>query len=629
MGLTFQRVYTSATTSLQEQYIRELNLLARSIDNEFISLARIAEDTAIFLSVKPGLEEAELYDLLRRNTNRSPLIYGSAIAFEPFAFNREKRLFAPYVYDVDLKAIDIGAVSYDYTSGEWEWYAAVEATHEAKWTEPYFDTGAGNIAMTTYSAPVMRGESFTGVTTVDLRLDSLSMEIAAQLNNQKFMIMSPNGRFVSHYQPEMALNATLQELVADQNNPQFSLVADKILNGDTDVDIVENMVLYDEVIAGNTWIFYTPIPSTGWYLATLVSEVDVTGPLRQQFETALLGLSLTIALIFVLVWFIASRLTNPIKTLEAAVSDVARGKLDTHIENIRSLDELGRLSIGFNRMLKNLKKQISIQSQQEAAQKLLEREWQMARETQRSLLPTEFPPFPNHQEFELHAINQAANHVAGDFFDFFFINPKTLIFIIADVSGKGMSAALVMAVTRTIVRDLAQSGKSPADILRETNERLRESQKGAAFVTIFLGSYNIHTGKIQYANGGHLPPFLLSKTGAATTVGEATGTIVGMLENQDYRNAELRLQPGETLLLYTDGFPEARTSSGEFYGAARIKAFLQRQASSSVNVLCESAIREISAFQDDNLSDDITILALRRITGDKPGLFSEILKPKV
>lgn len=628
MGLTFQRVYTSATTSLQTQYIRELNLLAHGIDNEFISLARIAEDTAIFLSIRPDLTETELYDLLRRNANRSPLIYGAAIAFEPFTFSRDRRLFAPYVYDVDLKAIDIGAVSYDYTSGEWEWYAAVEATHEAQWTEPYFDTGAGNIAMTTYSAPIMRGNTFAGVTTVDLRLDNLAMEIAAQLNNQKFMIMSPNGRFVSHYRPDLALNATLQELVADQGNQQFAPVADKILDGATGLDIIENLVLYDEVIAGNSWIFYTPIPSAGWYLATLVSEMDVTQPLRDQFRTALLGLSLTIILIFVLVWFIASRLTSPIKKLEAAVSDVARGKLDTHIENIRSLDELGRLSIGFNRMLKNLKKQISMQSQQEAAQKLLEREWQMARETQRSLLPTEFPPFPQHDEFELHAINHAANHVAGDFFDFFFINPKTLIFIIADVSGKGMSAALVMAVTRTIVRDLAQSGKSPADILRETNERLRESQKGAAFVTIFLGSYNIHTGKIQYANGGHLPPFLISKTGSATTVGEATGTIVGMLENQEYRNAELRLQQGETLLLYTDGFPEARTSSGEFYGTARIKGFLQRHASSNVQEMCEGAIQEINTFQDENLADDITILALRRLTADKPGLLSEILKPR-
>src|SRR5690606_21857259 len=178
-------------------------------------------------------------------------------------------------------------------------------------------------------------------------------------------------------------------------------------------------------------------------------------------------------------------------------------------------------SIGFNRMLKNLRKQIELQSQQEANQRQLEREWQKARETQRSLLPTTFPPFPDRKEFDLHAVNLAAHHVAGDYFDFFMINPKTLVIVIADVSGKGMSAALVMAVTRTIVRSLAQTGKSPAEILRETNEQLRESQRGAAFVTLFLGSYNIASGRMTYANGGHTPPLLLSRGGMVSTVGEA------------------------------------------------------------------------------------------------------------
>src|SRR5690606_6935974 len=168
-------------------------------------------------------------------------------------------------------------------------------------------------------------------------------------------------------------------------------------------------------------------------------------------------------------------------------------------------------------------------------------------------------------------------HVAGDFFDFFFVGPKTLVFVIADVSGKGMSAALVMAVCRTIVRDLAQSGKSPADILRETNERLRDNQKGAAFVTIFLGSYNVTTGRLVYANGGHVPPFLIGKSGTVTHVGEATGTIVGMLEQQEYRSAELRLQPGETLLLYTDGFPVARSKSRDVVGPTSLRTCLVQE----------------------------------------------------
>jgi sigma-B regulation protein RsbU (phosphoserine phosphatase) len=621
MGVTLQRLYGSAISTLQQQYLREVNLLARGIDNELRGLARIADDTAAFMAVSVDLEEPELYDLLSRNISRNPLLYGAAIAFEPHAFDSELRLFAPYVYGADLTRIDIGAQSYDYLEPAWEWYAAVKDSGAARWSEPYFDAGAGNTAMTTYSAPLQRGADFIGVTTVDLRLAQLSEKIAAQMDGARFMMMSPSGRFISHHNPERVLNAGLQDLAAPQTSAAWPALQDSILAGGNGLGIVTNLVFDAQVLPGDTWIFYTPIASTGWNLAILKSAGELTGPLREQIGIMLLGLTLTIVLIFILVWVISSRLTRPIKLLEAAVSDVARGKLDTHIENIRSLDELGRLSIGFNRMLKNLKKQIDIQSQQATAQKLVEREWQMARETQRSLLPTEFPPFPDRREFDLYAVNQPANHVAGDFFDFFLINPKTLIFIIADVSGKGMSAALVMAVTRTIVRDLAQSGKSPADILFETNERLRESQKGAAFVTIFLGCYNIGSGRIIYANGGHMPPFLIGKNGTVSSVGEATGTIVGMLENQEYRNAELRLQPGETLMLYTDGFSEARSRAGEFYGSARIKTFLQNHAQSSTSILCESAIREISTFQNQHLADDITLLALRRNTGTLGSFF--------
>jgi sigma-B regulation protein RsbU (phosphoserine phosphatase) len=121
-----------------------------------------------------------------------------------------------------------------------------------------------------------------------------------------------------------------------------------------------------------------------------------------------------------------------------------------------------------------------------------------------------------------------------------------------------------------------------------------------------------------------VPPFLISKGGVLSSVGEATGTIVGMLEHQEYHNAELRLQPGETLLLYTDGFPEARSKTGEFFGPARMRTFLEKHTKSSPQVLCEAALREINAFQNQNLADDITLLALRRTVSPLGGLLLKI-----
>lgn len=630
MGFTLSRIYQYASASIRDQELAELGLYSQRIAAEFDSLAQIALTTANVLSQDQGSGEEDYYGLLYDSVADNPLVYGAAIAFEPFAYHDDIRLFSPYVFGEasDLTAIDIGADSYDYADGSWEWYSGVSEAGHALWTEPYFDEGAGNVLMTTFSAPFYRDGLFAGVTTVDVRLDALHEDAALQFEGENFMILSQSGRFISHYNRDIELNTSLRDQASLQNNPAYSEAVNHILSGGRGVDSVNNLYLNGELVKGESLVFYTPVDSTGWTLTSILPSAEMTRELRQQIQLGIYGLALMVILIIILTLYVSSRLSRPIKRLSLAVSDVARGKLDTSIEKIQSMDELGKLSVGFNRMLKNLKKQVELQGQQTAARQLMEKELQMARETQQSLLPTTFPPFPERKEFELHAVSKAAQHVAGDFFDFFLINPKQLVFVIADVSGKGMAAALVMAVTRTIVRNLAQSGKTPAAILSETNELLRESHSGSAFVTIFLGIYNTTNGRIIYANGGHSPPLCISKNGRVSPVGAATGTIVGMLENQEYSNAELRLQPGETLLLFTDGLPEARSPSGEFYGEGRIRSFMEEHSQESPAELCNRLEKEICKFQKMNLADDLTILALKRATSRMDRFISGLIKTR-
>ena len=630
MGFTLTRIFEFASVSIREQELGELNLYAQGIGAEFEGLSQIATTTANILSLDDDVTGEELYDILASNVENNPLVYGAAVAWEPFAWNDDTRLFSPYVFEDgdSLSAIDIGAESYDYTDGNWEWYSGVLEQGQAIWTEPYFDEGAGNVLMTTFSAPIFRDGAFAGVTTVDVRLDALNEDAALQFSDENFMILSQSGHFITHYNPDLVMNSTIQDQVAMQNNPEFSTAVERMLAGEFGVSEVNDMFLNGGMVEGESWLFYTPVNATGWILSSTLPRSQLTSELWSLMSMAIYGLALMIVLIIALTLYVSSRLSRPIKTLSAAVSDVARGKLDTSIEKIYSMDELGRLSVGFNRMLKNLKKQVEIQSQQTAARQMVEKELQVARETQQALLPSEFPPFPERREFQLHAVSKAARHVAGDFFDFFLINPRTLVFVIADVSGKGMSAALVMAVTRTIVRNLAESGKTPARILAETNELLRESHGGSAFVTIFLGIYNTNSGRIMYANGGHSPPLLVDRHGNARSVGEATGTIVGMLENQEYANAEMRLLPGETLLLFTDGITEARSPGGEFYGEGRIRAFLEANHGKSAEALCDTLEKEICDFQKMNLADDLTILALRRIGSRMTRVLEDLFKGK-
>jgi len=630
MGFTLSRINTFAILNIQENELGQLDLYANQIAAEFDGLGQIATTTANILSLVEEISEEEIYNLLVRNVSDNPLVYGAAIAFEPFAFHEDKRLFSPYVHESadNLEAIDIGEDSYDYTDGNWEWYSAVRESGRAIWTEPYFDEGAGDVLMTTFSAPFFRDGNFAGVATLDIRLDTLSELTAREFGDKNFIILSQSGRFISHYNSSMVMNSTIQDQVVLQNNASYSIAVDNILAGESSLNIVNDLFLNGQIVKGESWIYSTPVSSSGWTLIATTPRKESTKELWSLMSMGIYGLFLMITLIIALTLYVSSRMTRPIKQLADAVSSVARGKLDTTIEKIYSMDELGKLSVGFNRMLKNLNKQVELQSQQTAARQVVEKELQMARETQQALLPSTFPPFPQRQEFQLHAVSKAARHVAGDFFDFFLINPKTLVFVIADVSGKGMAAALVMAVTRTIIRNLAKSGKTPATILAETNELLRESHSGSAFVTIFLGFYNTNSGNIVYANGGHSAPLIIGKNNSITARGAATGTIVGMLENQEYGNAEMRLHPGETLLLFTDGLTEARSSGGEFYGEGRLRAFLEEHSELPPERLCNDLEKEICGFQQMNLSDDLTILALKRIGSRMTRMLGDLIKGK-
>ena len=247
-----------------------------------------------------------------------------------------------------------------------------------------------------------------------------------------------------------------------------------------------------------------------------------------------------------------------------------------------------------------------------AARELVEKELNVARDIQSSLLPHTFPPFPERKEFELHGVNQAARHVAGDFFDFFFDKDDKLVMVMADVSGKGVPAAMVMAVARTIIRNLANVGSSPAEILLETNRLLLENQSPSIFITMVIAVYEPESGRFIYSNAGHHPPYRLSATGELVKFEEADGTIVGMIDGIDFENRETVIEIGEYIVMYTDGVPEARSPDGQFYGEDFFEALLRANAGTPAREICEMTINELNGFQAGKLSDDVTLMIFRR-----------------
>lgn len=239
----------------------------------------------------------------------------------------------------------------------------------------------------------------------------------------------------------------------------------------------------------------------------------------------------------------------------------------------------------------------------------------IAREIQQAILPRIFPPFPeNAEQLDIAALMNAAKDVGGDFYDFFRIDDQRIGFVIADVSGKGVPAAIFMAVSRTLIRATGVRGVSPAECISYSNGLLAQESANYMFVTVFYGIYNIATGQVTYTNAGHNPPYLMKADGRIEQLPMSKDLVVGAIDDFKYSEETLQLEHGDTLLLYTDGVTEAINSGDEEFGEQRLQAVLAQLTSNSSQDIIERIKACVSDFAGEaEQSDDITLLAIKRL----------------
>lgn len=256
-----------------------------------------------------------------------------------------------------------------------------------------------------------------------------------------------------------------------------------------------------------------------------------------------------------------------------------------------------------------------ILKQQEADNREKERigaELHVATQIQSSMLPCVFPAFPEREEFDIYASMNPAKEVGGDFYDFFLVDDNHLALVMADVSGKGVPAALFMMITRTLIKNVAQSGLSPRTVLEKVNNLLLENNEAEMFVTVWLGIYEISTGRLTAANAGHEYPAIKRADGTFDLFKDKHGFVLAGMENTRYREYELELGVGDVLFVYTDGVAEATDASDNLYGTERMLDALNRKKDDAPEELLQEVKADIDAFVGDAMQfDDITMLALK------------------
>jgi sigma-B regulation protein RsbU (phosphoserine phosphatase) len=357
-----------------------------------------------------------------------------------------------------------------------------------------------------------------------------------------------------------------------------------------------------------------------WYIAVAVPVQEIQLPAKILVTRQIFIISVIFLGSLVVAYLLVTRISHPLNLLasyarELPTSDFTSEEEESSpIDNLSAKykDEVGRLAESFLFMRDELRKNVKELMETTAAKERIESELQIARDIQMGILPKDFPPFPHRHEFEIYATLEPAKEVGGDLYDFFFVDDDHLCFAVGDVSGKGVPAALFMAVSKTLVKMEASKGLPAAEILSRVNRQLSQDNPSLMFLTLFLGILNVRTGEFEYSSGGHDPPYVLSAGGEIQPLELTDGVMLGVTEDLNYQSKKNQLQKGETIFLYTDGVTEAKNPDDQLFSDARLQQMLTRLQEKGTTDIIQSIRSEIEIFSEGTPQyDDITMLALK------------------
>lgn len=602
--------------SSRAQIERELeeiaqNLTMASINRVETVLASVARTTeALGRAIEEGrLGETETLTLLRRSVESNPEIFGSAIAYEPMSAGEGALLPAPYFYRGENEILFTRLEqAFDYRVQDW--YQIPRELERPEWSEPYFDEGGGYALMATLSVPLFDAgggkRRFRGVVTSDIALDWLTQAVASirVLETGYVFLVSRSGTIVTHPAAELIMNETIFSLAEANGDAMLREIGRRMQRG-------ESGYIPDIVFAGKrVRIYYAPIPSAGWTLAAVFPEEELFADIRRLNLTAAAVGFTGILLIVLAVTLIARSITRPLRALAAATGPIAKGNFDARLPAILSGDEVGDLGRAFATMNESLREHIRQLTLATASRERLESELRIARDIQMAILPKKLPPSSLSETFDLWALIEPAREVGGDFFDYFMIDDTHLGLVVADVSGKGMPAALFMAVAKTLIKTTAKAGRTPEDILTRVNNEIASENEQNMFVTVFFAILDLQAGEMACVNAGHNPPLLIRRNGAMEPVVAACQLVLGAYEDTAYRSHSVPLAPGDRLFLYTDGVTEAMNQDEEMYGNERLERTLAQLRGGTPREMTQGVVADVRAFAGTApQSDDITIMA--------------------
>lgn len=483
---------------------------------------------------------------------KNPVVVGSTIALVP-GYSTKDSLYAPYVArnleTGELRMLSLATEEYDYPS--MEWFVKPLELNDSYWSEPYFDENGGDILMTTFSMPVRnKNGEVAAILTADISLDWLTELIGGikVYPNAFNMVISRNGQIMVCPVETLVMQTTVDQFAMESEDYEaFNQVNQAMMSGQSG----EMPVRYQ----GQTnHVYFSPVERTGWSLSIVLPEKDLYSGVRRIGMIVKLLQLLGVAMLIVILRVVA----------------------------------------------KNQAKYQRMNEQKER----MENEIHIASEIQMAMIPKTFPPFPDRTDLDFAASIVPAKEVGGDLYDFF-IRDENLYFCIGDVSGKGIPASLVMAVTRSLFRATSAHETSPQRIVTAMNDTMSESNESNMFVTFFCGVLNLATGHLHYCNAGHNPPLFLTDDIRLLPI--QPNIPLGIQYGFVFGEQDTQMRFDDSLLLYTDGLTEAENMQLQQFGLERVESVLRSRRNSQEHL--EALQASVTEFVGEApQSDDLTML---------------------
>ena len=607
--LAFFFYFHSARTSVRAESVEHAQV---SLDNTILQIDQVLNSVETALQniswvVTDKLDQPDyMYALTQQVLHSNPHVVGSAIAFEPYYYPEQGVMFSPYSYrdGEEIRSKQLGTKDYDYHY--MDWYLIPELLEKPYWSEPYYDEGGADVIMTTYSFPMYDADgNLYAIFTADISLEWFTEKVEAikPYPNSFNMMIGRGGKFLVHWEKEAILNETVFATSYLVNGEELKSMGHKMVDSERGMETFGSG-------KNELTMFYAPIKATGWSVAVACLHSDVFAGvdrlLNRIIAIGILGLLLLAGFCYMTV----RRLVTPLTRFAGSATEIAQGNFTASLPDIHTQDEMKTLRDSFEHMQQSLVAYIDELKDTTAKKERIESELRIAREIQMGMVPKIFPAFPDREDVDLYAKLIPAKEVGGDLYDFFIENEK-LYFIVGDVSGKGVPASLVMAVTCRLFRTVASHFQTPAEIVTALNDTLAENNESNMFCTFFLGILDLQTGHMQYCNAGHNAPVLMRTSGETEFMSVVPNLPLGLFEGFAYEGQECTLMKGESLFLYTDGVTEAENSDKELYSDEHLLEFLEMHRQKRPSELAEEVFSDIVRHAADaEQSDDITIMCL-------------------